>query len=177
MADAGRGRSVKGPRWEIARGTQGLSPVFECLDDPPETLYVVGDADALREGLAVVGARKATPYGRAAARLFSGCAARRGVSVILGGARGCDAAAHEAALEQGGRTVAFLGGGCDMVYPYAMRGFSTASPHRAARWSPAPMGLSAETLHLRARNRLIAGLVSDARRRSGRRERYVFDGR
>ena len=45
MADAGRGRSVKGPRWEIARGTRGYPPVFECLDDPPETLYVVGDPD------------------------------------------------------------------------------------------------------------------------------------
>lgn len=160
MANAGCSRSVKGPRWEIARGTQGYPPVFECLDDPPETLYVVGDPNALSEGLAVVGARKATPYGRAAARLFAGCAARRGISVISGGARGCDAAAHEVALEQGGRTVAFLGGGCDMVYPVCNAGlFDRIAASGGAVVSEHPWGFPPKPYTFRARNRLIAGLA------------------
>ena len=87
------------------------------MPEPPERLYVIGDPSALKEGLAVVGARKATPYGLNATKMLAGRAAELGVVVISGGARGCDAAAHEAALAAGGQTVAFLGGGCDEPYP------------------------------------------------------------
>ncbi|MDO5041923.1 MAG: DNA-processing protein DprA [Slackia sp.] len=157
---AGKARAIEGPRWEIARGAQGYPAAFECLDDPPSTLYIIGDPEALCEGLAVVGARKATPYGRQAARLFAGCAARRGIGIVSGGARGCDAAAHEAALEAKGRTVAFLGGGCDMPYPacnvglfrrIVASGGAVASEHA---WEVPPKPYA-----FRARNRLIAGLA------------------
>ena len=159
MASGGYGKAVKGPRWEIARGTKGYPAALECLDDPPETLYVVGDPDALQEGLAVVGARKATPYGRAAARLLAGCAARRGIAIVSGGARGCDAAAHEAALEQGGRTVAFLGGGCDKVYPACNAGlFDRIAASGGAVVSEHPWEFPPKPYTFRARNRLIAGL-------------------
>lgn len=160
MGAAGEKHAIEGPRWEIARGALGYPSVFECLDDPPATLYVIGDPEALCDGLAVVGARKATPYGRQAARLFSGCAARRGIGIISGGARGCDAAAHEAALEAKGRTVAFLGGGCDMPYPacnvglfgrIVASGGAVASEHA---WEVPPKPYA-----FRARNRLIAGLA------------------
>ena len=108
---------IDGPRFEIARGTKDYPDVFEAVPEPPERLYVIGDPSALKEGLAVVGARKATPYGLNATKMLAGRAAELGVVVISGGARGCDAAAHEAALAAGGQTVAFLGGGCDEPYP------------------------------------------------------------
>ena len=54
---------IDGPRFEIARGTKDYPDVFEAVPEPPERLYVIGDPSALKEGLAVVGARKATPYG------------------------------------------------------------------------------------------------------------------
>lgn len=54
---------IDGPRFEITRGTKDYPDAFEAVPEPPERLYVIGDPSALNEGLAVVGARKATPYG------------------------------------------------------------------------------------------------------------------
>lgn len=108
----------------------------------------------------MVGARKATPYGIGAAKRFARLAAQRGIAVISGGARGCDAAAHEAALSEGAPTVAFLGGGCDVPYPrehaglierIALSGGAVVSEHA---WD-AP----ALPQQFRTRNRLIAGLA------------------
>ena len=91
----------------------GLAHVEDC----PERLYVVGDEAALVPGLAIVGARKATPYGLACAERFAGIAAEMGVTVISGGAIGCDQAAHSGALRRGGRTVVVLGSGANVAYP------------------------------------------------------------
>ncbi|MDO4443577.1 MAG: DNA-processing protein DprA [Slackia sp.] len=157
----GRGtcaRSVS--RWEISRGATGYPAAFECLDKPPETLYIAGDADAVREGIAIVGARKATPYGLRVAKLLASCAARRGIPVISGGARGCDAAAHEAALDAGGVTVAFLGGGCDRPYPACNKGlFERIAVSGGAVVSEHPWNFPPKPYTFRARNRLIAGLA------------------
>lgn len=148
------------PRWEISRGAEGYPAAFACLDRPPDTLYIAGDSDALREGLAIVGARKATPYGLRAAKLFASCAARRGIPVISGGARGCDAAAHEAALDAGGTTVAFLGGGCDRPYPACNKGlFERIVASGGALVSEHPWDVAPRPYAFRARNRLIAGLA------------------
>lgn len=151
---------IRGPRFEIARSELGYPEAFEVLSRPPSTLYVIGDVQALQEGLAVVGARNATPYGRAAARLLAGCAARMGVCVISGGARGCDSYAHEAALEAGGRTVAFLGGGCDSVYPSSNIGlFNRIVEAGGAVVSEHPWNFPPKPYTFRARNRLIASLA------------------
>ena len=150
---------VRGARWEIARGSKGYPTALEAIPRPPDTLYGVGDLDALTEGLSVVGARRATPYGRNAAKLFAGMAAKRGIAVISGGALGCDSCAHEAALSAGGKTVAFLGGGCNRPYPVRNVGLfqrivdaggAVVSEHP---WDFPPVGYT-----FRERNRLIAGL-------------------
>lgn len=160
MCASRRNRTIEGPRWEIARGAQGYPAAFECLDDPPQTLYVIGEPGALEEGLAVVGARKATPYGKAVARLFAECAARRGIVVVSGGARGCDAAAHEAALDAKGVTVAFLGGGCDVPYPACNIGlFERIVSSGGALVSEHPWKFPPKPYAFRTRNRLIAGLA------------------
>lgn len=160
MTAEGKCRSPLGPRWEIARGAKGYPAAFECLDKPPAMLYVAGEPEALQEGLAVVGARNATPYGRRAARMFASCAARRGIVVISGGARGCDAAAHEAALEENGVTVAFLGGGCDRPYPACNAGlFERIVAAGGAVVSEHPWDRPPRPYAFRTRNRLIAGLA------------------
>ena len=151
---------IPGPRFEIARGCEGYPAAFELVPEPPAKLYVIGDPSALREGLAVVGARKATPYGLNAAKLLAGRAAEMGIAIISGGARGCDSAAHEAALDVGGRTVAFLGGGCDEPYPKNnVALFRRIVQNGGAVASEYPWSTEPKPFMFRRRNRLIAGLA------------------
>lgn len=151
---------LEGPRMSIARGSAAYPSAFERVPHPPEMLYVVGNPAALTEGIAIVGARKATPYGRGCAKRFARMVAARGIAVISGGARGCDAAAHTAALDAGGTTVAILGGGCDQLYPAEHAGLfqrivgsggAVVSEHA---WDQPPL-----PYRFRERNRLIAGLA------------------
>lgn len=126
----------------------------------PDRLYVVGDPGSLRPGLAVIGARKATPYGRGCARRFAKLAAEKGVVIISGGARGCDSEAHRAALEAGGPTVVFLGGGCNCIYPPEHAGlFQEVIDGGGAVVSENPWDFKPKPYTFRARNRLIAGLA------------------
>jgi DNA processing protein len=98
-------------------GEPGYPEQLAESPNPPELLYGIGDPGALARGLAVIGSRRATPYGRAAARMFAGWAASVGIVITSGGAVGCDQAAHRAALEVGGLTVVVLGCGADVDYP------------------------------------------------------------
>ena len=150
----------EGNRFEIRRGEPGYPDAFSRLVDPPERIYLIGDPGALEEGLAIVGARKATSYGAGCARRFAVRAAQRGVTVISGGARGCDAAAHLGALDAGGRTVAFLGGGCDRVYPREHAGlFRRIVEQGGALVSENPWRFQPLGWTFRRRNRLIASLA------------------
>ena len=154
------GPKLVGPRFELALEDERFPAVLRLIPRPPEKIYGVGNPEALQEGLAVVGARKATPYGRDCARRFGLAAARRGIVIISGGARGCDSAAHRAALEAGAPTVVFLGGGCDYIYPaenfdlfqrIVDAGGAVVSEHE---WGFPPLPYA-----FRDRNRLIAGLA------------------
>ena len=152
--------ALAGPRTVLDRGGEGYPAAFEALADPPARLYVVGSVAALAEGVAIVGARKATPYGRGCASRFARLAAERGVAVISGGARGCDAAAHEAALAVGGLTTVFLGGGCDRLYPAEHRGlFQRIVDGGGAVASEQPWDVAPRPWMFRLRNRLIAALA------------------
>lgn len=154
------GPRLRGPRTVLEREQAGFPDALCSIAEPPERLYVIGNPEALDEGIAIVGARNATPYGASCAKRFASAAARRGVTVISGGARGCDAAAHRAALEAKGVTVAFLGGGCDELYPAAHYGLfqeivdAGGAIVSEQEWSFPPMRHT-----FRARNRLIAGMA------------------
>ena len=151
---------MQGPRYEIAKGAEGFPDALAVLPDSPEKLYIVGNPDALQEGLAVVGARRSTPYGRSAAELFAGQAASQGICIISGGARGCDSFAHEAALARGGTTVAFLGGGCNKPYPACnQKLFQRIVEAGGAVASEYPWDTEPKPWMFRMRNRLIAGLA------------------
>ena len=170
---------IDGPRFEIARGTKDYPDVFEAVPEPPERLYVIGDPSALKEGLAVVGARKATPYGLNATKMLAGRAAELGVVVISGGARGCDAAAHEAALAAGGQTVAFLGGGCDEPYPKSNVDLfrHIVKGGRSGRFGVS-VALSAEAFHVSQTQSPYRGVgARDAYRGGGASQRYILYGR
>ena len=96
------------------------------LPDVPETLYVRGDPAVLSTpALSIIGARKASPYGLAVAELAAKVAVEAGVTVISGGAVGCDQASGWAAINAGGKHVVVLGTGADVVYPRSGT-FSTA---------------------------------------------------
>ena len=131
---------LRGARYTLKRGAHGYPDSLMNVPDPPETLYVLGSLDALCDGLAVVGARKATPYGMSAAEKFAGLAAAKGVPIISGGALGCDSHAHRGALSVGGRTVAVLGGGCDMPYPARNVSLFQEIIDCGGRWFPSTIG-------------------------------------
>lgn len=154
------GRELRGPRWHLTGSDEGYPEALKCIPDPPKHLYGVGNKGALQEGLAIVGARRATPYGRACARRFAQAAAEKGVIIISGGARGCDAEAHRAALEAQTPTVVFLGGGCNELYPAEHRElFQRIVDAGGAVVSEHPDNMPPRPYHFRARNRLIAGLA------------------
>jgi len=153
--------SVHAPgRFELRLGEEGYPPQLEMTPDPPAVLYGLGDPAALVPGLAVVGARRATPYGLAAARLFAGWAADAGYVIVSGGALGCDQAAHEAALACRGRTVAVMAGGADVAYPNRSQVLMQRIRERGAVVSEHPWGSEPQRWTFRTRNRIIAGLSS-----------------
>ena len=117
------GRVLRGKRFSVERGSALYPEMLEDMPQPPERLYGIGNPELLRSAcVAVVGARKATPYGISCTELFAGQAAQRNATIVSGGALGCDQAAHRAALVHGAPTVVVFGGGVDEVYP--KRGFA-----------------------------------------------------
>jgi DNA processing protein len=139
----------------------------------PPVLYVRGEiAAADEEPVAIVGTRRATPYGRQAAERIAAELAQAGVTVISGLARGVDAAAHRAALEAGGRTIAVLGSGPDVIYPADHRRLADQILQAGAIVSELPPGAKPDAQNFPARNRIISGLslgvvVVEAPARSG----------
>ncbi|MFN2250492.1 MAG: DNA-processing protein DprA [Anaerolineae bacterium] len=140
---------------------------------PPFVLYVTGSADALsRRSVAVVGTRRASDYGLMAARRLAGGIGDRGVAVVSGMALGIDAAAHRAAVDTSGSTIAVLGCGLDIDYPFANRSLRKSVDSRGAVVTEYPPGTTPLAGNFPARNRIVSGLalatlVVEAGTRSG----------
>ena len=93
-------------------------PLLREIIDPPLALHTRGDRSLLHlTAVAVVGSRRASPYGVNAAQHLTRQLAETGLVIVSGLARGIDGAAHEAALAASARTIAVLGTGIDIVYP------------------------------------------------------------
>lgn len=165
----------------MAEGTFELHPgdalypdtVLE-LSDVPQTLYVRGDPAALStSALSIIGARKASPYGLAVAELAAKVAVEAGVTVVSGGAVGCDQASGWAAVNAGGRHVVVLGTGADVVYPRSSAGLIARTIDTGgAVVSISPWGMGPRKFAFPRRNRVIAALsqalfVSEAGMPSG----------
>lgn len=127
--------------------------------DPPPVLYVKGrlvESDKL--AVAIVGSRRASVYGRSVAERIARDLAARGLTIISGGARGIDTAAHKGALSAGGRTVVFLGCGIDVSYPAENKKLFEAVAESGALISEFPFGSTPEPWRFPPRNRLISGM-------------------
>jgi DNA processing protein len=147
----------------VAFGERGYPPALRHVFDPPRRLHVRGAlADRLEvlagPAIAVVGARDATAYGLAVARDLACGLAEAGLTVVSGLALGIDGAAHRAALEAGGVTVAVLGAGTDVVYPLRHRALRAAILGRGALVSELEPGTPPRKGHFPRRNRILSGL-------------------
>lgn len=130
------------------------------LPDAPKTLFCIGDTSLLKPGLAVIGARRATPYGVTAARRFAGWAAAHGVVIVSGAAIGCDQAAQRAALSSGGLSIAVLGCGADVDYPGNASDLLAQLRTSHLVVSECPWGSQPTRWTFVRRNRIIAALSS-----------------
>src|SRR5918999_3132745 len=145
----------------IEIGDEGYPPALLDLRSPPRVLWTIGDLETLRSPVvAIVGTRKATPYGVRVTREIAGALARAGACVISGMARGIDGVAHAASLEVGGRTAAVLGTGVDIAYPAGHRPLHARIRERGLLLSEEPPGAHAGPGSFPKRNRLIAALGS-----------------
>ena len=155
--------------WQDADYPERLRQIY----DPPLFLFICGEltgADGL--SVAVVGSRAASGYGLEMARMLTEGLARYGLTVVSGLARGIDAAAHTGALGAGGRTIAVLGNGIDVVYPSEHHRLHMRIAQNGAVISELPLGTQPEPEHFPSRNRIISGLslgavVVEATARSG----------
>ena len=133
---------------------------LKLAPDPPPALFVGGDLGG-GATVALVGSRRATRSGLETAAVLGRALAARGVRVVSGLAAGVDAAAHEGAIEAGGRTVGVLGCGIDVVYPRENRELFRRVGEEGALVSEYYLGEAPLAWRFPARNRIIAGL-SDA---------------
>jgi DNA processing protein len=176
-ADEARSTIAEAGQTAICRHDPAYPAELAVADDAPATLHVAGDPGTLPEpesvAVAIVGARRATPYGLEIARtLGRGLAAAR-VVVVSGMALGVDAAAHSGALEVGGPTIAVLAGGADVPYPRRRTPlYRRIVEGGGCVVSEMPPGFAPFKWGFPARNRIIAGLaaatiVVEAAERSG----------
>lgn len=129
------------------------------IEQPPPVLYLRGEL-SLEDtwSVAIVGTRRATPYGRQIAEEISSYLAANGVTIVSGLARGVDAIAHNAALRAGGRTLAVLGSGVDRIYPPENRALAEKIIEHGAVLSDYVPGTPPESSNFPPRNRIISGL-------------------
>ena len=143
----------------IPTGDVRFPAALAAIHDPPRTLWVKGDLDALHAPcVAIVGSRAASPYALEVARQLGADLARRNVTVVSGLARGVDSAAHRGALEGDGRTVAVFGCGVDVIYPREHRALVERILERGALVSEFPLGTPPRREYFPQRNRIISGL-------------------
>lgn len=129
--------------------------------DPPWILYYRGESSVCRERCtAVVGARKASVYGKWAGRRMGETLASMGITVVSGMASGVDACAHQGALSAGGTTVAVLGCGVDVCYPKSSEALMREIPSHGVIFSEYPPGTEPAPYRFPRRNRIISGLSS-----------------
>ena len=144
----------------LSIGDESYPPLLKAICDPPEKLFLIGsDAGALLEPVvAIVGSRKSSEHGRRIAAEIASSLAANGVVVASGMAYGIDAAAHRGALHAGGKTIAVMGCGIDIVYPDQHRelaGEISANGVIATEYQPGTIPYPA---NFPRRNRIISGL-------------------
>lgn len=143
----------------ITLGEPNYPPLLNEIFDPPLLLYAQGDISLLAgPSIGMVGSRKPTAYGRAMAERLAADLATRGIIIVSGLARGIDTSSHQGALQAGGKTVAILGCGIDVVYPTDNKKLYAAIAEKGLLVSEFPMGSFPAPQNFPIRNRIISGL-------------------
>jgi len=134
-------------------------PLLNNIYDPPPLLWLRGTLEcADAGGVALVGTRRPTAYGLLMAERLARALASCGLTVVSGLARGIDAAGHAACLGAGGRTVAVIGSGLDVMYPAEHRTLADRISARGAVISELPFGSTPEAVNFPRRNRIVSGM-------------------
>ena len=135
-------------------------PLLRQIADAPPLLYVHGDARLLTSTqIAIVGSRNATEPARRTCHSFAQDFAQAGITVTSGLALGIDGAAHEGALQGGGKTIAVVGTGLDRVYPARHHDLAHRISAQGAIVSEYPIGTGVRAGNFPRRNRIISGLA------------------
>lgn len=133
---------------------------LRSLEHPPERIFGRGDPELLESPcISIIGARKATPYGLACAKLCGRVAAESGLTVVSGGAAGCDAAALSAALTAGGKCIIVSGCGVDVIYPASSKTIFEKTIQQGALISLEACGQGPRRFAFPKRNKIIAALA------------------
>jgi DNA processing protein len=146
--------------------------LLKSIPDPPLVLYVKGSVLTDEPAVALVGSRKATPYGLNVTQFLARDLGAVGVTVVSGLARGIDARAHNAAVQVGARTIAVLGSGVNVIYPSEHKTLAENISRQGAVISEFPLGMPPNRENFPIRNRIISGLshavvIVEASRKSG----------
>jgi DNA processing protein len=150
-----RAAGIAGLTWHDT----GYPPMLREIDDLPPVLYVEGTITPEdHRSVTIVGTRRPTAYGKEVTRHLAGELARAGVTVVSGLARGGDGIAHRAALEAGGRTLAVMGSGSDVIYPPEHTPLAHEIVGNGAVITEYPLGVKPDPRHFPRRNRLLSGL-------------------
>jgi DNA processing protein len=144
----------------ICRDDPLYPPLLKHIPDPPAVLYVKGSLEPRDlNGMAIVGSRRCSYYGREQAERFGALLAGAGMTVVSGGARGVDSAAHRGAISHPqGRTIAVLGSGVDVPYPSENAKLFEEIASHGAVMSEYPLGTPPLAENFPRRNRIVSGL-------------------
>ncbi len=135
-------------------------PRLKEFTDRPPLLFVRGELLPEDErSIAVVGTRRATPYGREMARQLATDLARAGITIVSGLARGIDGIAHRAALDAGQRTIAVMGSGPDTIYPAEHSNLACEIASSGALVTEFALGTRPNAGNFPRRNRIMAGMT------------------
>lgn len=146
---------------------------LKTIYDPPPFLFIKGEFKKEdKKALAMVGTRRASPYGKSVAEKLASELVQRGVTIVSGLARGIDSIGHHSALRGKGRTVAVFGSGLDVIYPREHTRLAQRIMENGAIISEFPLGTKPLAENFPKRNRLISGLslgviIIEAPKRSG----------
>ena len=146
--------------WVLTLDDPAYPPLLREIEDAPVVLY--GRGDLLPEdqrSVAIVGTRRASGYGKEMTRQLASALGRTGITVVSGLAFGIDAEAHRGAMDGGGRTIAVLGSGIDVIYPDQHRELAAQIVDWGAVVTEFAPGTKPERGNFPVRNRIISGLT------------------
>ncbi len=153
-------RIKKNQCWICTLWNDKYPSLLKKIYDPPPFLFIRGEFEKADDyGLAIVGTRNPSEYGKSMTEKFSGEITRLGITIVSGLARGVDTIAHRIALQHSGRTLSVIGSGIDIIYPPENKSLAEKIIENGAIVSEYPMGTKPDAGNFPRRNRIISGLT------------------